>query len=139
VSVFVDTSALYAMLVSNDYMNVRARALMEHLVRERRTLHTSSYVLVETTALLHVRAGHAAARDFERHVRPALEVRWVDAALHARAARRYAEPAARAVSLVDAVSFAVMRELHLEVAFTYDADFALEGFRVVGHVEELRG
>ena len=51
-------------------------------------LVTTSYVLVETTALLQHRIGLAAVRDLDQHVVPLLAVRWVDANLHRKGMRR---------------------------------------------------
>ena len=40
-SLFVDTSALFAVLVKNDYMHVRARATFERLMSQPLSLHTT--------------------------------------------------------------------------------------------------
>ncbi len=128
---FADTSALYACLVSNDRVHAQAAACMRAILDGGHELHTSSYVLVETMALLQGRAGLSAAMDFERAIRPLLKVTWVEQALHTRATHRLATRARRAVSFVDCTSFVLMEQLGLLHAFSYDRDFQLEGFKLV--------
>ena len=77
-SVFVDTSAFYALLVSNDESHDPVRAAFASLVTGRRLLWTTSFVIVETIALLQHRIGLDAAKDFDEEVLPAVRVRWVD-------------------------------------------------------------
>ena len=49
--VFVDTSGIFAYLVQDDYMHVRAKAVFQSFAENNTQLLTSSYVLVETTWL----------------------------------------------------------------------------------------
>jgi predicted nucleic acid-binding protein len=44
--VFADTSALFALLVRDDYMHVRAKANFEYFVQNDTLILTSSYVLL---------------------------------------------------------------------------------------------
>ena len=57
---------------------------------------------------------------------------WVDRALHREALDQRERSGKRRVSLVDQVSFLIMRERRVERAFAFDPDFAAEGFRLVG-------
>ena len=56
-STFVDTSALYAVLDADDERHTAAGAQWDRLLAGREALHTTNYVLVETTALLQSRIG----------------------------------------------------------------------------------
>ena len=136
-SVFVDTSALYACMVGNDRVHDEAAATMRLLLQGGHPLHTSSYVLVETMALLQARAGLQAALDFEAALRPRLQVDWVDAELHGLAAHRMAARGARQVSFVDCVGFVLMEQLGLRRAFAYDLDFEREGFVLLTRPEQV--
>jgi predicted nucleic acid-binding protein len=62
---------------------------------------------------------------------PLLDVAWIDADLHAEAREALLAAGRRNVSLVDWTSFLVMRRHGVRRAFTFDADFAAEGFEVV--------
>ena len=77
-SVFVDTSALYAVLDADDDQHSRAIAEWHRLVRGTFSLVTTSYVLVETTALIQHRLGVDAARALDQDIRPVLRVEWID-------------------------------------------------------------
>jgi predicted nucleic acid-binding protein len=93
---------------------------------------TTSYVLVECYALLQRRLGRSAVRAFRDRFAPLLEVVWVASALHERGLDDLVDRGRTSVSLVDAVSFAAMREAAVDTAFTFDAHFGDEGFEVVG-------
>jgi len=57
VSVFLDTSALYALLVRTEDGHAEVVRAFRKVLEERRALWTTSYVLVETIALLHTVSG----------------------------------------------------------------------------------
>ncbi len=131
-TVFVDTSGVYALLVASDAFHGRARAAFEALRKEDARLVTTSYVLVESYALLGRRIGVDAVRRFRVDVAPLMEVIWVDRALHEDALDSLIARGATDVSLVDAVSFAAMRAGSVDRALTFDAHFADEGFETLG-------
>ncbi|HSW31634.1 MAG TPA: PIN domain-containing protein [Longimicrobiales bacterium] len=128
---FVDTSGLYALMVASDDFHERARAAFALLRREDARMVTTSYVLVETYALLQRRVGWEAVDALRRHLAPLLEVVWVDAPIHERALDHLQERGATSVSLVDATSFVVMRARSIGRAFAFDAHFTDEGFALV--------
>jgi predicted nucleic acid-binding protein len=131
VSVFADTSAFYALLVRTDSAHEPVRSSFGRLVEERRPIWTTSFVIVETMALLQHRIGLAAARDFDEDVLPVVRIRWVDDALYRLGTDRLWREDRRQVSLVDAVSFAFMKHQGLRVALAVDPHFAAAGFEVV--------
>lgn len=83
---------------------------------------------MESYALLLHRIGLDAVRAFREDFAPLLEVVWVDAELHEGGMDLLLERGARRVSLVDAVSFLVIRSQHVDEAFAYDRHFEPEGF-----------
>lgn len=126
--IFADTSALYALLDRDDEAHPRARTFFE---AGPHALITHNYVVVETTALVHRRLGPALARDLLEELLPAISVRWVDAEVHRAATSAFLAAVRRRTSFVDWVSFELMRRDGIEAAFTFDRDFAVQGFRVV--------
>ena len=126
--VFVDTSALLALVVGSDQAHEEARDAFGRLRAERASLVTSSYVLVETYALLQSRIGIGAVRVFREVFAPLLEVLWVDEAAHERALDVLLLRDARKLSLVDATSFVLMRANRVDRAFAFDAHFRQEGY-----------
>jgi uncharacterized protein len=129
--ILVDTAAFYALLDRADPAHPAAAAAFEQLRASDASLVTHEYVLVETTALVQRRLGMAAVRRFTDDLLPLAEVVWIDADLHAQAREALLAAGRGDISLVDRVSFLVMRLLGIGQAFTFDADFAAEGFDVV--------
>jgi len=126
--VFVDTSAFYALLVRSDDRHGDARRAFATLMADEAVLVTSSYVLVETYALLGRRIGLDAVAAFRDGFAPLLDVTWVDATAHDAALEDLLDRGTRDLSLVDLVSFAVMRGRGIDQAFAFDGHFEQEGF-----------
>lgn len=130
-SVFVDTSALLAVLDAGDAQHPQARAAWETLIERDERLVTTSYVLVETFALVQSRLGMEAVRVLAGDVVPILHVHWVGESDHRLGVAALVAAGRRQLSLVDCVSFASMHELRLDTAFAFDRDFADQGFRTL--------
>ena len=127
-SVFVDTSAFYALLVRKDESHDAVRRAFAGLLGDRRPLWTTSFVMVETMALLQHRIGLSAARDFDEEVLPAVHVRWVDEDLYRLGTDRLWRQDRRHVSLVDCTSFEFMRTQGISAALAIDPHFEEAGF-----------
>lgn len=130
-NVFVDTSGFYAVVDADDEHHAAARAEWVGLLEGRHTLHTTSYILVETLALLQNRIGVECIRAFTADILPLLQVFWVDEGTHRSAHHALLVAARRDLSLVDCVSFEAMRRLHLDYAFCFDEHFSEQGVRVL--------
>jgi predicted nucleic acid-binding protein len=128
-SVFVDTSALYAALAVDDVDHDDAVELLERLSATDE-LVTHNYVHVEAEALVRRRLGAPAAATLVEHILPALKTVWVDESVHA-AGLEAIRLGGRSASLVDEVSFVIMRTMGIRRALTFDRDFERGGFAVV--------
>ena len=127
-SVYVDTSALYAVLDADDAHHTAARQVWTDLLTEDADLVCTNYVLVETFALVQHRLGIAAVRVLQEDVLPIVRVEWVTAEHHAAAVAALLTAARPQLSLVDCTSFEVMRRLGIRTAFALDGHFADQGF-----------
>ena len=127
---FVDTSALLAFLDRDTAQHEEVVASIADVFRERRGI-THNYVLIETEALVRRRLGTGVVRRLLEDVVPALETVWVDAELHAAAVTAHLRSLRRRSSLVDQVSFELMRRRDVRRALALDRDFAREGFELV--------
>ena len=131
-AVFVDTSGLFAALDSADPNHATAASglhrLLDGLADRSRTAVIHTGVAIELSALVQRRLGHAAARDLHESLLPLFDMRWIDAHLWGEAVERMGTSRRRRVSLVDQLSFAVMRRDSIDTAFEFDADFRAEGF-----------
>jgi len=130
--VFVDTSALYAVLDRDDVHHGEAgqtwSALLDDLARGAARCRTHSGVIVEASALVQRRLGMRALRALHDRLLRVVDVTWVDADLHGRALSALLAAGSRDVSLVDWTSFELMRAAAVSSAFAFDADFADQGF-----------
>lgn len=131
-AVFADTSALLALLNAEDRDHGRAAGAFGALRARRAAIVTTSYVLVETYALIGRRLGLDAVRSFRADFAPLLDVIWVDDALHDAGLDLLLKRHRRLLSLVDAVSFVAMRRQGLSEAFAFDPHFEQEGFSQSG-------
>lgn len=127
-SIFVDTSGLLSVLDRDDAAHDKTRAVWAKLLTTDTPLITSNYVLVETMALLQNRLGMEAVRTFQGDVVPVLCIKWVDEAVHHRAASALLATSRRRLSLVDCASFEIMRLFGCKTALTLDAHFREQGF-----------
>lgn len=129
--VFIDTSAFLAVLDADDRIHSKAKKKWEELVSSKNILISHNYILVETFALVQHRLGTAAVKVFNDDVLPVISVKWVDEATHKTAVSALITASRRRLSLVDCVSFEIMRQLGVEAAFTFDPHFAEQGFRCI--------
>ncbi len=111
----------------DDRWHARARETWTELLAEHHLL-VSNYVLVETFALVQNRLGVEAVRAVAQDVAPVLDVHWVDEEDHARAAEALLTANRRDLSLVDCMSFHIMRRLSVHTAFAFDEHFEEQGF-----------
>ena len=130
-TIFIDTSAFYAVLDRDNDNHVRARAAWEAMLRDGRDLLTNNYVLLETSALLQHRLGLAALRTFHEDVEPLVRIDWVAEGRHRAAAGVVLAAGRKKLSLVDCVSFQTMRDVGVRSAFCFDKHFGEQGFETI--------
>lgn len=128
--IFIDTSAFFALLDKDDAYHSPAQKAWPEMIREDRTLLTSNYILVECFALMQNRLGLGAVRDFQEDVLPLIRVEYVDLEIHRAGVSAFLAASRRNLSLVDCVSFEVMRALGVKAAFSFDPHFREQGFAV---------
>ena len=130
-AVFADTSGLLALLNPKDQHHARADRAFGSLRARQAALVSTSFVLVETYALIGRRLGLDAVRRFRADFAPLIDVVWVDEALHEAGLDLLLERRKRLLSLVDAVSFVMMRQRRIGEAFAFDPHFEAENFSLV--------
>jgi predicted nucleic acid-binding protein len=130
VTVFVDSSALYAQLDPDDEYHDSAVEAFPRLARSER-LVTHNYAFVESVSLVQARLGIDAAAALVHDIARLLELIWVDEMIHSAALTALLAARSRQTSFVDWTSFEVMRRENIEVAFAFDRDFVRQGFRLV--------
>ena len=129
--IFLDTSAAYAIADSADPNHGHASERLRSILQQRETVLTHNYAVIESVALIQRRLGLHAALAFIKGA-SLLRVHWVTRDEHQMAADLLEERGRRTLSLVDCVSFVVMRALNVTTALAYDSDFEREGFTTSG-------
>jgi uncharacterized protein len=130
-TVFADTAALYALLDSGERDHTGVVRVWREYLESDTTLVTTNYILIEAAAVIQRRLGLAALRAFHDEIAPLLQVMWIDADLHRLGIDATLIAARRSLSVVDCISFRVMRQREIDVAFTLDSHFREQGFTVV--------
>ena len=129
-TVFVDTSAIYALLDRDDENHTPAGEAFARLIRDE-SLLTHNYVVVESAALIQNRLGAAARRQLFDDLLGPFELIWVDERIHRSAAAAMIAAESPKISFVDWTSFEVMRQQSIDQAFAFGENFARQGFRLV--------
>ncbi len=127
----VDTSALYALLDRDDENHLAAASWFSSAEPAGQDLLTHNYIVVESAALADRRLGREAARALTEDLLPTMTILFVDEALHWAATSAYMAATRRGPSLVDRVSFELMRHRGIRVAFAFDRDFRSAGFSTI--------
>jgi len=128
---FVDTSALLAVLDADDQNHPKAKKHWETLIYGDDSLVSTNYVLVETFALVQHRLGIKAVSTLQEDVVPLLTIEWVNQSIHQEGLMAAITTGRRKLSLVDCVSFAVMRRMGIKTVFAFDKHFNQQGFRLL--------
>jgi len=131
VSVFVDTSALIPLLVETDPDHPAVLAEFKGLLRGGNVLRTTSYVLVEASAVLQSRIGLPPVRALHESILPVLSMEWVSEQVHRKGLERHSRENRRSLSLVDCISFEVMDSEGIRQAFALDEHFDEAGYRTI--------
>jgi predicted nucleic acid-binding protein len=92
---------------------------------------TSNFVVLEAFAVLRRRLGVPAMRQLVSQMLEPVALEWVTRDDHERAAEALLVADRRRLSLVDCVSFEVMRRLDLRECLAFDQLFAEHGFSPV--------
>ena len=129
--VFVDTSALICLLDEEQDEHVRATRIWAELMDGRATLASTDYVRLEAWALLQNRLGLAAVQKFTENYLPVIDLHHVTEPQFAVAKTHVLGSGRKAISLVDASSFVVMREEVITHAFAFDRHFREHGFKLL--------
>lgn len=128
--VYVDTSAIYALLDRADRFHEEAAAWWREELDAISPM-TSEWVVLESGAIIQSRLGIAALRALRDALLPVVEVLPVSAEVRDRAFADVIASDRRSVSLVDRSSFEIMRRRGIDRAFAFDPDFAEAGFEPV--------
>ena len=131
--VFVDTSALYAMIDKRDSAAKFVFEIVSKLVRAGRRLVVTDYIVTETVNLANARRSpFLAMRVLDLIEQSAgIRVEWIGSERFEATKSFYRKHADHSYSFTDCSSFVVMRELRLRDALTTDHHFKEAGMQVL--------
>ncbi len=129
-NILVDTSAIFALVSPDDIFHAQSRDTFSEIVERGDQLYTTSYVLVESSALIHQRLGFEVLRTFIQSVQGVWETLWIDQSTHEEIWDRMRAKDGVRLSLVD-WSVIVSAERTRSIIFAFDSDFSLEGLEVI--------
>jgi predicted nucleic acid-binding protein len=129
----IDTSAFYAIISSTDVFHPQAKSAYERLLDWEWELWTTSYILVETSALVHHRLGFEPLKIFMGTLLSGIiHILWVENTIHNEAWKRMTERQGKSLSLVDWTTVVAAKQLEASV-FTFDQGFHQEGILTFPH------
>jgi predicted nucleic acid-binding protein len=131
--IFVDTGAFLGWFCPNDQHHDAACKSWADLNARPQKLVTSNFVIDETITLLGRRTSHQYAADraediFSSNVLHIIQTEERHQAVAVALFRKFAD---QSISFTDCVSFAMMAELEISEAFTFDHHFRIAGFTVL--------
>jgi predicted nucleic acid-binding protein len=127
----IDTSALVCLLDEDQPEHARAVRCWSALIDQRAALWITDYVRLESWALLQNRLGMAAVQKLNDQFLPVFDLHLVTEAQFVEAKTLVLGSGRKALSLVDAASFVVMRAEAIDTAFAFDRHFREQGFKVL--------
>lgn len=126
---FVDTSGLIALLDTDDPAHGELREAWRQAILDAEGLVTTEYVVVEAVAVAQRRWGLQAVRTLAEEFIPLIEIDTVSLNDLMSAVNSLLTAGRRRLSLVDCLSFARMRALHIRDYLGNDPHFDEQGFR----------
>lgn len=130
--IFLDTSAIISLNDTEDSNHERAVKIFNRLNRSGKLI-TSNYIFAEIATVLRLKIGNQKALPILDDLRNSeVDIIWVDPELEARAYEILKKIPSKNVSFVDAVSFVVMKNRGIKMAFTFDQHFKTQGFKLLG-------
>ncbi|HOT23731.1 MAG TPA: PIN domain-containing protein [Thermoleophilia bacterium] len=127
-SVFVDTSAFMALLDRTEPEHGSILRAWERGNEDAEGFFTTNYVALESIAVAQRRWGMAAVRALIDEFLPLVDVVWTTPDDHDAGVDALLAADRRRLSLVDCVSFVVMRRLAVRLYLAIDPHFAEQGF-----------
>jgi predicted nucleic acid-binding protein len=129
--VFLDTGGWIALLNASDSLHAAATTAWQQIVRERRPILTTDYIVAETgNGLARTAARHRFPRAVDLLRRsPLVTVVDVDEPLLSRGLMLYASRHDKQWGLVDCVSFVVMQDRQITNALASDRHYEQAGVR----------
>jgi predicted nucleic acid-binding protein len=129
--VFLDTSYLLALERTNDQNHQAAQTHWQQVVTTAPTFITTSYIFDEVVTYFNSRNYHAKAVQVGNYLllSPSVQFVHVDETLLYLGWAYFQQHQDKRYSLTDSISFIVMQQYEIQVAYTFDHHFIQAGFQ----------
>jgi uncharacterized protein len=131
-TMFIDTSAWFAGIAKNDQYNEPAMKCRNQLLKGKTRFTTSNLIIHETTMLLERKVSKKESIRFLKAIvkDPIVEIIHADEDVEQEAYELYQKYKDHDFSVVDCISFVIMRKYKISRCFTFDKHFSTMGFDV---------
>jgi uncharacterized protein len=131
--IFVDTGAWVSVAMKKDKNHLAATQVLYRFQQENVSLITSDYVLDEVFTLVRKQSTHENAKRIGTSIlkSPVVHLERIDPEVWAKAWRIFLRYKDKVWSFTDCTSFALMDQLNIRAAFTFDRDFVQYGKEVL--------
>ena len=129
--IFVDTSAILALVSKHDAFHDQASSQWKALLQNKETLLSNNYVILESISLIQRRFGMDQILSLREDFLSLIELAWIDEEQHQGAMTAFLKAGRRNLSLVDCSGFETMQRLGIRTSFTFDPHFLEQGFEVI--------
>ena len=127
--IVVDTSAFYALVSGTDSLHEQAVLSYERILDWEWEPWTTSYVLVETQALIHSRLGFGCLKTFIEAVPDIMRILWVESSITEEATNRMLVNNGQRLSFVEWTTVVACERLRAS-AFSFNHILSQAGVRV---------
>ncbi len=137
-TVFVDTSAWYALADQSDQYHNQAINIYPKLLTDYHHLTTTNLVMAETYILIRRSLGYQPAMIFLENISASPRVLKIysDSFLEKTAVGILGKYKDQDFSYTDSVSFAIMKQSGIAQAFAFDQHFSTAGFTLISEFQE---
>lgn len=130
--IFIDTGAFLARYLTRDQYHQQCLQTWGKIAVSAHQSYTSSHVLDELFTLLGRKADYPFAAEQATVILASthLNILRSDIAIEKTAVEYFKKYADQQVSYTDCISFALMKQRHIQYAFTFDHHFQMAGFEM---------
>lgn len=133
---FIDTSAFLALANDRDNYHKAAQHFLMDIQNGKfrpTRLITSDYIVDETLTRIRFKVGHAQAVNWGQNIHSSkiIELQRVDETIYEDALAIFEKYNDKQLSFTDCTSFALMKSMGINDAFTFDEDFRKMGFNIM--------
>lgn len=130
--IFVDASALISVWDHDNINHKQALNKSIELKKTKQQLSSSNIIIGEVLTVLSMQVNKKKALEFGKEIEKSnLIINFINQDLHQKAWEIFQKIKGKNVSFFDCASFAVMEDLGIKKAFSFDKDFKKYGFELV--------